>query len=69
VKIGITAFGTRGDTYPALALAKVVKQLGHHPVIVANTNTIPFIRVNGFDVRETKVDMMNVLDSELGHIW
>lgn len=66
--IFLTASGTRGDVQPALALARGLRDAGHHVRIAAGRNFAPWIESQGFECLPM-VDMEALMQSEAGREW
>lgn len=69
MRIGIYAFGTRGDVQPAIALGKGLISAGYEVSIIAGSNSEAFIKQHGIDYLPLSVDIQDVMQSEQGKEW
>ncbi|MFN8443037.1 MAG: glycosyltransferase [Caldilineaceae bacterium] len=69
MKITFSAFGTRGDVQPVLALAKALVERGHHVRMIAGSGFAPWIRQHGVEPVATSLDIQAMMQSELGRDW
>src|SRR5215468_8899436 len=56
-RIVFCAFGSLGDVYPVLALAREMKQRGHSPVIATNAVYRPLVESEGVEFHPVRPDV------------
>jgi UDP:flavonoid glycosyltransferase YjiC (YdhE family) len=69
MRIGLIAFGTRGDVQPILALAKGVNAAGHSARVIAPANFEDWVRGHGLDFAPIHVDIQAMMQSDVGVAW
>ncbi len=69
MRIGLIAYGTRGDVQPILALAKGLNAAGHHARVIAPANFEAWVRAHGLDCAPISVDIQAMMQSEEGIAW
>lgn len=69
MKIGLIAFGTRGDVQPILALAKGLNAAGHCARVIAAMNFEGWVRLHRVDFAPINVDIQAMMQSEAGVAW
>lgn len=69
MRIGLIAYGTRGDVQPILALAKGLNAAGHHTRVIAPANFEAWVRSHDLDCAPIRVDIQAMMQSEEGIAW
>lgn len=69
VKVGLIAYGTRGDVQPILALAKELNAVGHCARVIAAMNFEAWVRSHGVDFAPIRVDIQAMMQSDEGVAW
>ncbi len=69
MKIGLIAYGTRGDVQPILALAKGLNAAGHRARVIAALNFEEWVRSHGVDFAPINVDIQAMMQSPNGIAW
>jgi UDP:flavonoid glycosyltransferase YjiC (YdhE family) len=69
MKIGLIAYGTRGDVQPILALAKGLNAAGHHARVIAAMNFEGWVRSLCLDFAPIHVDIQAMMQSDAGVAW
>lgn len=67
--IAMTAFGTRGDVQPAIALGKALHAQGYRVRLIASANFGAWIKSHGLEVAPSQIDIQALMLSEGGHDW
>jgi UDP:flavonoid glycosyltransferase YjiC (YdhE family) len=69
MKIGLIAYGTRGDVQPILALAKGLNAARHCARVIAAENFGDWVRSHGLDFAPIRVDIQAMMQSGDGVAW
>lgn len=69
MKIGLIAYGTRGDVQPILALALGLRAAGHAVRVISSANFGPWVTAHGLDYAPIGVDIQAMMQSEGGVAW
>ena len=68
-RLTLIAFGTRGDTQPATALGRGLKEAGHAVRIVAGQSYAGWIERHGLEAAPSRVDVQALMEGERGREW
>lgn len=69
MRVGLIAFGSRGDFQPFLALALALRDRGLTPIFAAHEQFVSVVRDHGIEARVLPGDVQKILDSPEGHAW
>lgn len=69
MKIGLIAFGTRGDVQPILALANGLNAAGHHARVMAGVNFADWVHSHGVEFAPINVDVQALMQGDAGVGW